>query len=191
LTPPTDVLLVERALAGDDDACRLLVSRHERRIYNLVARILRHPAEAQEVTQEVFIRAFRHLASFDPAHKFTNWILRIARNAAIDTLRRREPEWVPLEQDEEGASLADTIAAPAGEDGPLLVERKEAARALESALSRLRPEYREVIILRYHEDLSYEEIAEITSLPLGTVKSNLHRARAQMAAEMVKAGWKQ
>lgn len=189
MIPPTDVQLVERALAGDDDACRLLVARHERRVHNLVARMLRHPAEAQEVTQEVFIRAFRHLASFDPAHKFTNWILRIARNAAIDTLRRREPESVPLEQDE-GGSLADAIAGPAGEEGPQLVERKEAARALEAALARLRPEYREVIILRYHEDLSYEEIADITNLPLGTVKSNLHRARAQMAAEMVKAGWK-
>jgi RNA polymerase sigma-70 factor (ECF subfamily) len=189
VTSPTDVQLVERALEGDEEACRVLVSRHERRVYNLVARMLRDPAEAQDVTQEVFIRAFRHLASFDAAHKFTNWILRIARNAAIDTLRRREPEWVPLEEDEERASPANTIPAPAGEDGPRLVERNETACALEAALARLRPEYREVIILRYHEDLSYEEIAEITNLPLGTVKSNLHRARAQMAAEMVKAGW--
>jgi RNA polymerase sigma-70 factor (ECF subfamily) len=190
LTPPTDVQLVERALGGDEEAYGLLVAHHERRVYNLVARMLRHPAEAQEVTQEVFIRAFRHLASFDPAHKFSNWILRIARNAAIDTLRRREPEWVSLEGDEERAGPADTLAAPKGEEGPQLVERREAARALEAALARLRPEYREVIILRYHEDLGYEEIAEITGQPLGSVKSNLHRARAQMAVEMVKAGWK-
>lgn len=189
MTPSTDVQLVERALAGDEEACRLLVARHERHVYNLIARILRHPAEAQEVTQDAFVRAFRHLASFDPAHKFSNWMLRIARNAAIDALRRREPESLPLEGAEEQASPAETIAAPGGEEGPQLVERHEAARALEAALATLRPEYREVIVLRYHEDLSYEEIAEITGQPLGTIKSNLHRARQQMAAEMVKTGW--
>jgi RNA polymerase sigma-70 factor, ECF subfamily len=191
LTAATDVQLVERALAGDQDACRGLVSRYERSVYNLVARMLRDPARAQDITQDVFIRAFRHLASFDPAHKFSNWILRIARNAAIDAIRRREPEWVPLDQEgEDRASPLDTIPAPRGEDGPWRLEREEAARALEAALARLRPEYREVIVLRYHEDLSYEEITEVTGLPLGTVKSFLHRARAEMAAEMLKGGWK-
>jgi RNA polymerase sigma-70 factor, ECF subfamily len=190
LTAATDVQLVERALAGDQDACRSLVSRYERSVYNLVARMLRHPAEAQDVTQEVFVRAFRHLASFDATHKFSNWILRIARNAAIDAMRRREPESVPLDDAEDRASPVDTIAAPAGEDGPRRLERQEAARALEAALARLRPEYREVIILRYHDELTYDEIAEVTDLPMGTVKSFLHRARAEMAAEMVKAGWK-
>jgi RNA polymerase sigma-70 factor, ECF subfamily len=190
LPGPSDVQLVERALAGDEDACRTLVSRHERSVYNLVVRMLRNPAQAQDLTQDTFIRAFRHLASFDSAHKFSNWILRIARNAAIDAIRRREPEWVPLEAEEGRASPAASMPAPAGDDGPRRLERQEAARALEAALAHLRPEYREVVILRYHEDLSYEEIAEVTALPLGTVKSFLHRARAEMAAEMVKAGWK-
>jgi RNA polymerase sigma-70 factor, ECF subfamily len=190
LTGPSDVQLVERALAGDEDACRTLVSRYERSVHNLVVRMLRNPAQAQDVTQDVFIRAFRHLASFDPAHKFSNWILRIARNAAIDAIRRREPEWVPLEAEEGRPSPAASIPAPAGDDGPRRLERQETARALEAALARLRPEYREVVILRYHADLSYEEITEVTGLPLGTVKSFLHRARAEMAAEMVKAGWK-
>jgi RNA polymerase sigma-70 factor, ECF subfamily len=189
LTATTDVQLVERALAGDQDACRLLVTRHERSVHNLVARMLRNPALAQDITQDVFIRAFRHLASYDPAHKFSNWILRIARNAAIDAIRRREPEWVPLEADDGHVSPADTIPAPAGEDGARRLERQEAARALEAALGRLRPEYREIIILRYHEDLSYDEIVEVTGLPLGTVKSFLHRARAEMAAQMLRAGW--
>ncbi len=168
----------------------MLVARHERRVYNLAARMLRDPAQAQDITQEAFIRAFRHLPSFDPAHKFSNWILRIARNATIDAIRRREPAWVPLDDDVEGRpSPADTIAAPAGDDGPRRLERQEAGRALEAALALLRPEYRELIVLRYHEDLSYEEITEVTGLPLGTVKSFLHRARTEMAAHMVKAGW--
>ncbi len=170
----------------------MLVSRHERSVYNLVARMLRDPAAAQDLTQEAFIRAFRHLATFDAAHKFSNWILRIARNAAIDALRRREPEFVPLDEDGEGrAAPAETIPAPPGEDGFRRLERQDAARALERALSGLRPEYRELIVLRYHEDLSYEEIAEVTGLPLGTVKSFLHRARAEMAARLKEAGWPQ
>jgi len=184
------VQLVERARAGDEDACRLLVSRYERSVYNLVVRMLRHPAQAQDITQDVFVRVFHHLGSYDPAHKFINWILRIARNAAIDAIRRREPVWVPLDGDEGRASPADTIPAPAGDEGPRRLEREETARALEAALARLRPEYREVIVLRYHEDLSYEEIVEVTGLPLGTVKSYLHRARAEMAAQLTRAGWR-
>ena len=72
--------------------------RHERSVYNLLARMLRNPAHAQDITQDGFIRTFRHLTSFDPAHKFSNWILRIARNATIDAIRRREPAWVPLDE---------------------------------------------------------------------------------------------
>jgi RNA polymerase sigma-70 factor (ECF subfamily) len=189
LTPLTDVQLVERARTGDEDACRLLVSRYERSVYNLVVRMLRHPAQAQDITQDVFVRVFRHLGTYDPAHKFSNWILRIARNAAIDAIRRREPEWVPLESGEGKVSPADTVAAPAGNEGPDRVDREETARALEGALARLRPEYREVLVLRYHEDLSYEEIVEVTGLPLGTVKSYLHRARAEMASQLTRAGW--
>jgi RNA polymerase sigma-70 factor, ECF subfamily len=181
---------VERALAGDEDGFRGLVARHERAVYNLVARMLRNPADAQDITQEAFIRAFRHLSTFDASHKFSNWILRIARNAAIDALRRRDPGLVPLEDDSDGrASPADTVAAPRGDDGLRRLEQQDAGRALDEALAHLRPEYRQVIVLRYHEDLGYEEIAEVAGLPIGTVKSFLHRARAEMAAYLVRAGW--
>jgi RNA polymerase sigma-70 factor (ECF subfamily) len=167
------------------------VSRHQRAVYNLVARMLRDPALAEDIAQEAFIRAFRHLSSFDASHKFSNWILRIAHNAAIDAMRRRSPDVVSIDGDPEGRGpLAGRLPAPAVEDGPARLERQDAGRALEAGLASLRPEYRRVLVLRYHEDLSYEEICEITGLPLGTVKSNLHRARAEMAAFLDKAGWR-
>jgi RNA polymerase sigma-70 factor, ECF subfamily len=159
-------------------------------VYNLLARMLRDPALAEDLTQEAFLRAHRGLRSFDPRHKFSNWILRIAHNAAIDQVRRRTPDLVPL--DDESArwgGVAQSVAAPPGEHGPDRLERQEAARALDAAMARLRPEYREMLVLRYQEDLSHEEIAELTGLPIGTVKSYLHRARAEMAARLRENGW--
>lgn len=188
---PSDQELVERALRGDQEAFRALVSRYERMVYNLLARMLRDPALAEDLAQDTFVRAFSHLATFDPRYKFSNWLLRIAHNAAIDAMRRRGPTLLPLEGDEGAGSPADSVAAPRGEDGLLRVERQDLARALEAGMARLRPEYRQVLVLRYHEDLGYDEIARITGLPLGTVKSYLHRARAELARVMTAAGWRQ
>lgn len=176
-------------LAGDEEACRILVSRHQRAVYNLLARMLRNPALAEDLAQETFVRAIRHLATFDPRFKFSNWILRIAHNAAIDSLRRREPSVVPLDGDEDRRGAAESVAAEEGEDAVQRLERQDLGRALDEALGRLRPEYRQLVILRYHEDLSYEEIAEVTGLPLGTIKSWLHRARAEMAGRLAAGGW--
>ncbi len=168
----------------------MLVSRHQRAVYNLLARVLRDPGLAEDLAQETFVRAFRHLAQFDARFKFSNWILRIAHNAAIDVLRRREPALVPLDGDEEHRGAAELVAAPGGDDGLRRLERRDLTRILESALARLRPEYRQLVILRYHEELSYDEIVEITGMPLGTVKSCLHRARAEMAATLTAGGWR-
>jgi RNA polymerase sigma-70 factor (ECF subfamily) len=186
-----DAQLVERALAGDQEAFRGLVSRHQRSVYNLLGRMLRDPALAEDLTQDTFVRAFAHLAQFDSRYKFGNWILRIAHNAAIDAIRRRGPDVVPLEGDNPAQSLAATIPAPRGEDGLRRVERIDLERALDAAMARLRPEYRQLLVLRYHEELSYEEIVAITGLPLGSVKSFLHRARAEMAALLTAAGWRE
>jgi RNA polymerase sigma-70 factor (ECF subfamily) len=177
-------------LGGDADACRLLVTRHQRSVHNLLARLLRDPAEAEDLAQETFVRAFRHLATFDPRYKFSSWLLRIARNAGIDALRRRAPIALPLDGEEGRPGPAASIPAPAGEDGLKRLERQDLSRALEEALGRLRPEYRELVVLRYHEDLGYDEIAEITGLPLGTIKSWLHRARAEMAEILADRGWR-
>lgn len=152
--------------------------------------MLRDQGLAEDLTQETFVRAFSHLATFDPRFKFANWLLRIAHNAGIDAIRRRGPDLVPLEGDEERASPAASIAAPRGVDGLKRVEQRDLGEALEAAMAHLRAEYRQVLVLRYHEELSYEEITEVTGLPLGTVKSYLHRARAEMAAILSAAGWR-
>jgi RNA polymerase sigma-70 factor, ECF subfamily len=179
----TDFQLVEQTLAGSEEAFRALVVRYERRVYNLLVRMLRNPALAEELAQETFLKAFTHLRSFDPGYKFSNWILKIAHNAAIDLMRRRGPQEVPLdepgprEEARRDAWLVDPNSGAAAES----VERDDLGRLLRAAMDRLRPEYRKVVVLRYQEELSYEDVAEVTGLPVGTIKSHLHRARAEMA----------
>ncbi len=187
----TDSQLVEQTLGGSEDAFRALVVRYERRVYNLLARILRNPSVAEELTQETFLKAFTHLRSFDPGYKFSNWILKIAHNAAIDAMRRRGPQEVSLDQpgEREEAKLDAWLVDPKSGAAAEMVERQDAGRLLRAAMDRLRPEYRQAVVLRYQEDLSYEEIADITGWPVGTIKSHLHRARAEMADFLRKQGF--
>ncbi len=179
----TDLQLVEQTLAGSEEGFRALVVRHERRVYNLLVRMLRNPALAEELTQETFLKAFTHLRSFDPGYKFSNWILRIAHNAAIDAVRRRGPQEVSLDEpDQREQGRLDTwLVDPKSGAAAETVERQDLGRLLRTAMDHLRPEYRRVVVLRYQEELSYEDIADITGLPVGTIKSHLHRARAEMA----------
>ncbi len=179
----TDFQLVEQTLAGSEEAFRALVVRYERRVYNLLVRMLRNPALAEDLTQETFLKAFTHLRSFDPGYKFSNWILKIAHNAAIDTVRRRGPQEVSFDEpgQREEARLDAWLVDPASGAAAEAVERQDLRRVLAAAMDRLRPEYRQVVVLRYQEELSYEEIADITGWPIGTIKSHLHRARAEMA----------
>jgi RNA polymerase sigma-70 factor, ECF subfamily len=178
---PTDRELVRRALEGSEHAARELVERYQRPVYSLVVRLVGDPGASEELAQDAFVKAFAHLASYDSRYKFSSWIFRIAHNTAIDYLRR--PRVAVASLDAEESALDETRVLTASEASPLaLAERNELAAILESAIRRLRPEYREVVLLRYQEEMSYEEIAEILGRPLGTVKSDLHRARAELAA---------
>jgi RNA polymerase sigma-70 factor (ECF subfamily) len=180
----TDAELVERTLAGSEDGFRTLVVRHQRGVYNLLARMLRNPSVAEELTQDTFLKAYSGLGSFDPIYKFSNWILRIAHNTAIDSLRRRGPREVSLDEpaSHDSGKLGDALVDPSSDNAIRRVEQRDVSRSLNAALDHLRPEYRRMVVLRYQQELTYEEITEITGLPLGTVKSYLHRARAEMAA---------
>lgn len=183
----TDAELTGRALAGSEGAARELVRRYERPVFNLIVRIVANPALAEDLAQDTFVKAFTRLTTYDSTCKFSNWILKIAHNTAIDHLRRPHPPTASFDGDDSGRgldSLASTTAGP-----HLLAERSELAAAFDAAIGRLRPEYREVVILRYQEEFSYEEIAEVLDLPIGTVKSYLHRARAELAEAMRAAGW--
>ncbi len=185
----TDAQLVAEVLAGSEDAARRLVEQHQQAVFNLVCRMVRDPGVAEELAQDAFAKAFAALRSFDPQYRLISWLLRIAQNTAIDYLRRIRPDTVSLD-DERGGRELESVLIDAREPSPLVhAERAHLASALEAALAQLRPEYRRLVVLRYQEDQSYEEIAEMLGLPLGTVKSHLHRARHELARIMADSGW--
>ncbi|HEX2254955.1 MAG TPA: sigma-70 family RNA polymerase sigma factor [Thermoanaerobaculia bacterium] len=188
---PSDAELALAARGGADDAFRLLVERFERPVFSLVVRMVRDRGAAEDLTQETFVKAYRKLRTYDPERKFSSWLFKIAHNATIDHLRRRELETVPLDSgggDDEAPSLA-RVLADAGRGPAVDAGRGQLAGALEAAVGRLRPEYREVVLLRFAEGLGYEEIAEAAELPLGTVKTYIHRARKELMTSLVEAGW--
>jgi RNA polymerase sigma-70 factor (ECF subfamily) len=189
---PTDADLVARALQGHQEAFREIVVRFERPVYSLVARMVQDPGLAEDLAQEVFIKAFRRLSTYDPQRKLSSWLFKIAHNTTIDHLRRHALETVPLEaekDDEHRGGLAAVLSDTSTENPSAAAERRDMARALERAIGRLRPEYRESVVMFYIEGASYQEICEVTGLPLGTVKTNLHRARKELAQAMAEMGW--
>lgn len=188
----TDAELAASAAQGSQDAFRELVKRFERPVYSLVLRMVQDPATAEDLAQEVFVKAFRALRTYDSRWKFSSWLFKIAHNTTIDHLRRGTPETVPLEagEDEEGrGGLAAVLADESAEDPRAAAERRDLARSLERAIRRLRPEYREAVLMFYVHGASYQEICEVTGQPLGTVKTNLHRARKELAQMMAGLGW--
>ena len=152
--------------------------------------MVRDDGVAEELTQDAFVKAFGALRTFDPAYKFSNWILRIAHNTAIDYLRKsRLPTGVDRRR-RTGARTWPTCWRMSGSPRPSTWHvQRDFRDDLEAALVRLRPEFRRLVVMRYLEDLSYEDIAEVVGLPLGTVKSHLHRARAALGRLLADSGW--
>jgi RNA polymerase sigma-70 factor (ECF subfamily) len=186
---PTDATLVEQALAGSQDAYRVLVERHSRAVLTLVARMVRDQGVAEELAQDAFVKAFGALRSFDPSYKFTNWLLRIAHNVAIDHLRKSRPHVLSIDDEASGRDMADVLTDERELSALDRAVQRDFRQDLEAALGALRPEFRRLVVMRYLEDMSYEDIAEVLGLPLGTVKSHLHRARAALGRLLVAAGW--
>lgn len=163
-------LLIARAAQGDQTAFRELVERYQGAVYNLAYRMLGNPDDAEDAAQEIFVRVYRQLARYDSSRKFSTWVLAIATNYCIDQLRRRRVQFVPLEQIVPWARTREA--------GPeRLALDREVTDELQDLLKRLPEKYRAVLILRYWEDLSCAEIGATLSLPEGTVKTQLHRAR--------------
>lgn len=185
-----DDQLVAEAIAGAQPAYRDLVERYERPVFNLVARMVHDRTLAEDLAQDAFVKAFRHLETYRPEQgKFSNWLFKIAHNTAIDHLRRAGLDTVPLDAGPEEAdfhAILPDLQTASPLDSAL---RRDLAEALQAAVAELRPEYREVVVLRHQEGLSYDEIAEIANLPLGTVKTYLHRARKELAELLGAAGW--
>jgi RNA polymerase sigma-70 factor (ECF subfamily) len=167
---------VQRCLAGDTDAYALLVERYGGRVYNVALRITREPEAARDCAQEAFIRAYRALHQYDPAYPFGPWILRIATNVSLNLVQRGRREITMEELPED--------PAPA-EAGPELTSlRREELDEVLAALAELPPNYRAALTLRHLQELSYQEVADALDLPLGTVKTHLHRARAALKARL-------
>ncbi len=176
-----EAAIVAEAIAGSEIAFQKIVERYQRPIFSLILRMVRDRGIAEDVTQTVFVKAWMALDRYDPRRRFASWLFKIASNAAIDQLRRRTLPTTPLETFEpEETSLLARIEDQRAESPDTLVKRKELAAALEAAVAALRPEYRIVILLRFREDLPYRDIAEATGMPLGTVKTNLRRARREI-----------
>src|SRR5713226_9118810 len=175
----SDVALVELVLADNQDAFAVLVERYKDAVQNLSYRMLGNTTEAEDVTQEAFVRAYTQLATYKPVHKFSTWLLSIASHLAIDQLRRRRFLTLPLEDVPFLEWVADIGAGP--EQSALESEQQD---DIQQYLQRLPGKYRAVIVLRYWYDFSYEEIATALNLTPPLVKARLHRARELLARYM-------
>jgi RNA polymerase sigma-70 factor (ECF subfamily) len=185
LAAAADAAVVQQALTGHEPAAREIVRRFERPVFNLIDRMVLDRPTAEDLCQDTFAKVFRGLHTFDSRLRFSAWILRIANNTTIDYLRRRRPALVPLDAvEDEELPLAERLADPRAATPEQILERQDLAAVLDAALDRLRPEYRRVLVLRYHEELEYAEIAAVTEMPVGTVKTFLHRGRQALAREL-------
>jgi RNA polymerase sigma-70 factor (ECF subfamily) len=171
-----DVTLVRRCLAGDAEAIGLLVRRFQTEVFGLCVRLLGHRHDAEDVTQEVFLRIFRSLDGWDPTRPLKPWVMGITVNRCRTWLaqRTRRPELVDY--------LQDTLAGPAADDSGELL------REIQAALAELRLEYRTVFVLFHEQGQPYEDIAEALGRPVGTIKTWLHRARLEILERLRRRG---
>lgn len=193
VSPPPSSLsdpdLVALARKGSEPAYRELLTRYERPVFSLVFRMVRDRETAEDLSQETFIKVLNNLDRYSPEFKFSSWLFKIANNLTIDHLRRRRVDTISIEGAPDAVTAesarATSIAVVSGSESPLEeLESRELGTAIERAIGKLRPEYRACIMLRHVEDKSYEEIAEIVKLPLGTVKTYIHRARHELRAAL-------
>jgi RNA polymerase sigma-70 factor (ECF subfamily) len=185
----SDEEVVRRVLDGDRELFQLLVERYLRRLVRFLFRLAGDVDTAEDLAQQSLVKAYVALASFDPRYRFGTWLFRIAGNAAVDHLRRRRVPAVSLDRfparPGEFRRLDPPSPGPAPDEA---AGRRELRRTLERAVAALPPDYRRLVALRHGADLSYEEIVEVTGLPLGTVKNRLFRARAMLRKALAGRG---
>jgi RNA polymerase sigma-70 factor (ECF subfamily) len=173
-----DLELVRRMREGDADALRAVVERYQERVFALVHGIVRDAHEVEDVAQEVFLKVYTRIAAFDERSQFYTWLYRVAVNAAKDHVKKRvRRPAVPLDE-------ADAL--PGGAENPSAgAARSETRRLVREAIDALPLKYREVLALRELEGLSYEEIAAVLDISIGTVESRLHRARSRLKRRLM------
>lgn len=186
-----DLVLIKEALAGNQDAFKLLLKKHREAIYHVTLRIVHNPQEAEDLVQETFMKAFSSLSSYRSQYKFTTWLYRIAANSSIDYLRKRKiaalslDEEIPTKHGRISLELADWTYNP-----EIDLVAKQKRFSVEKAIDTLPKRYKEVIILRHKDEKSYEEISSILKIPVGTVKARIFRARVLLKKKLKTLGWK-
>lgn len=181
--PDADVVAL--AQQGRELAFRELIRRYERPVFSLVFRMVRDRETAEDLAQETFIKVLNHVDRYRPEFKFSSWLFKIANNVAIDHIRKRHLETVSMDGSPHAGTAAEIEATSFDvsvhqESALEELESRELGSAIEQAIAKLRPEYRSCIMLRHVEGRSYEEIAATLDLPLGTVKTYIHRARHEL-----------
>src|SRR5690606_37972539 len=188
-TELTDQEVIARALEGREAAYRELIGRYERPVFSLIYRLVRDRERAEDLAQDTFIKVVNHLERYDPTYKFSSWIFKIAHNTALDHLRRKNPVTLSLDGSPHARTAAEveatTLTPASGDENPEeYTASKELGAEIERAIGLLRPEYRTAIVLCHVEGRPYEEIAQIMDVPLGTVKTFIHRARKELMKEL-------
>jgi RNA polymerase sigma-70 factor (ECF subfamily) len=178
-----DIQLVARARAGDERAFRALLEKYERAVFSICLRMVRNRDEATDLAQESFIKVFGSLDRYNPAFAFSSWLFKITSNLCIDHLRKRRISTLAMDEPVEGEKGEFTRQYEASDPTPdEIFSRNEKMQKLEAGIAALPEHYRIMLVLRHQEDMSYEEIAESLSIPLGTVKARIHRAREMLKA---------
>jgi len=188
-----DKELARLAAKGREMAFRELLNRYERPVFSLVYRMVRDRTLAEDLAQEAFIRAFNAIDTYKPRFKFSSWIFKIANNHTIDYLRKRKLDTVSIDGSPHARTTEEEaqtrLVVESHEEAPdRYVEARELGTQIEEAIGMLRPEYRTAVLLRHVEGYTYEEISEIMELPLGTVKTYLHRARGELKGILAEVG---
>jgi RNA polymerase sigma-70 factor, ECF subfamily len=175
-----DLDLVKRCLGGENPAWEQLLRAHTRKVYSVCYRFTGRGTEAEDLTQEIFIKVFQTLKTYDAAQgTFSTWLNRVARNHLVDHYRRTRKDRVTSSLEDELGHLEEK---PGAGGGPVArVEARERKEMLQAALDKLSPDMREAVILRDFQDLDYEEIAQVLGVPEGTVKSRINRGRLELA----------
>ena len=181
----TDAELVAAILKGEQELFSDLVQRYQGRLVNYLYRLLRSRQEAEDLAQEVFFKLYRALDRYDPRYKFSTWLFRVAQNAAIDRIRKRRLQLVSMDRQGNDEQGMGSWEFPSSDPSPYRdLRNRERGDAIQLAIDGLPWDYRELIVLRHYGELSYDEIANLKEMPLGTVKNKLFRGRQMMKEKL-------
>jgi len=169
-----DMYFVEQVLAGNKQAFAFIINRYKNRIYAVVLRMVKNPEDAKDLVQECFIKVYGQLDKYDRKGSFASWIYRVSVNHCMDTFRKKQPHTVEYSDETGGGTLTPEV----------IYLQKEKYKQLENLLSSLKKEDRLIVLLKYTNDLSYEDIGELLDIPVHTVANRIHRAKNQMRKSM-------